>query len=213
MQIFLMRHGQSMANTGDQLPHMTGDCNIGLTKVGERQSYDVGYQYRDIINDSVIYCSPYERTRQTLHQVVLGAGLPTWPTIYEDPRLREVERGYVDSDMQHPLRAVHGWFYYRHDGGESPADCYDRISGFLESMMRYHGSHDGSKNYFIVCHGMVIKCFVMRFMHLTVEQFESMNNPDNCGIVSICPNTSVIDTRPIIFSNKKWSVRGMTLRS
>lgn len=37
---------------------------------------------------------------------------------------------------QSELLKIHGWFYYRFRGGESPADCYDRASSFLESMMR-----------------------------------------------------------------------------
>jgi broad specificity phosphatase PhoE len=57
-------------------------------------------------------------------------------TYYEDPRLREVEFGYDEVEGQHERRKKHGWFYYRFYGGESPADCFDRTSSFLESMMR-----------------------------------------------------------------------------
>lgn len=34
-------------------------------------------------------------------------------------------------------------------------------------------------------HGLAIRCFVMRFFHLTVEQFESMMNPKNCDVITI----------------------------
>jgi broad specificity phosphatase PhoE len=33
-------------------------------------------------------------------------------------------------------RRTHGWFYYRFHGGESPADCFDRTSSFLETLTR-----------------------------------------------------------------------------
>lgn len=39
---------------------------------------------------------------------------------------REVDHGYEDLQAQEAKRERHGWFYYRFNGGESPADCYDR---------------------------------------------------------------------------------------
>jgi len=209
LTIKLLRHGQSLANTGDVLPHQTGDANIGLSDLGRQQARAAGQEIGpEYLSQARLYCSPYQRTRQTMRDLLHGAGLPDSTRIYEDPRLREVERGYTDETPQHELRKVHGWFYYRHDGGESPADCYDRTSAFLESMMRT-AVRSGSEKFLIVTHGMTIRCFVMRFLHLSVEQFESMANPENCDVVTIAPRSEVSSP---VFETVRWSVSGLRLR-
>ena len=104
--------------------------------------------------------------------------------VYEDPRLREVEHGYTDVRAQEALRRTHGWFYYRFEGGESPADCYDRTAGFLESMMRQKDRKKASQ-VLIVTHGLTVRCFAMRFLHLRVEDFDRMLNPANCDIITM----------------------------
>ena len=55
----------------------------------------------------------------------------------------------------------------------------------------------------IVTHGLTIRCFVMRFMHLTVEQFESIANPENCAIVTLAPRDSLPEPS---FVNSRWGV-------
>ena len=122
---------------------------------------------------------PYRRTRETLANIYDGAGLAPPDDargIYEDPRLREVEHGYEPAATQEELRKTHGWFYYRFKGGESPADCYDRTSSFLESMMR-QVERKKADRVLIVTHGLTIRCFVMRFLHLSVEEFDVLANP------------------------------------
>lgn len=106
------------------------------------------------------------------------------------------------------MRKRHGWFYYRHEGGESPADCYDRTSAFLESLMRQLERRP-IKNIYIICHGMTLRCFVMRFLHLTIEQFESMKNPGNCSLVTIA-SKEILESYQ--FENSTWKVDGLKIR-
>jgi broad specificity phosphatase PhoE len=209
MIIKLIRHGESVSNVGGVKPHEAGDAGIALTEIGRQQAFDAGRVIgADFIGSSLVYCSPYRRTRETTEEILRGAGMQRPVKVYEDPRLREVERGYVDEATQHALRKVHGWFYYRHAGGESPADCYDRTSAFLESLMRQAERHHPEK-ILIVTHGMTVRCFVTRFLHLTVEQFESMENPSNCEIVTIAPADQLGDH---VFSCGRWGVEGIRLR-
>lgn len=67
----------------------------------------------------------------------------------------------------------------------------------------------GATRFVIVTHGMTIRCFVMRFLHLTVEQFESMHNPDNCDIVTIAP---IAEISAPVFQTNRWGVEGLRLR-
>jgi len=212
MNIYLIRHGESLANIGTQDPLIDGDAYIGLSDRGKDQARAAGKSLGyDLVKNSLVYCSPYSRTRETLACLLEGAQINTRMgiTIYEDPRLREVERGYADEAAQHNLRERHGWFYYRHDGGESAADCYDRTSAFLESLMRQM-KRNPKNNVLIICHGMTLRCFVMRFFHLTVEQFEDLRNPDNGAIVILAPSGSFESPQ---FKNGRWEVEGLQLRA
>lgn len=102
MMIKLVRHGQSHSNTGEVLPHEVGDYGISLTANGIEQAQEVGHTIgQDFIADSLLYCSPYRRTRETAAEIVRTANLSQEKQIYEDPRLREVERGYMDEESQH----------------------------------------------------------------------------------------------------------------
>lgn len=210
MIVKLVRHGESLSNTGELIPHEIGDYGIGLTEAGKQQAQAAGRSIgQDFIADSLIYCSPYRRTRETANEIIRTANMPDTKKVYEYPRLREVERGFMDDESQHHLRKIYGWFYYRHAGGESPADCYDRTSAFLESLMRQAARHD-AENILIVTHGMTIRCFVTRFLHLTVEQFETMANPRNCSVITI---GSAEDLEAPIFTCGRWGVDGISLRT
>lgn len=208
--IKLVRHGQSLANIGKVKQHEVGDSTIEISALGRQQAFEAGKQIgSQFLESSLIYCSPYQRTRQTCQEIMNGANITPALNVYEDPRLREVERGYLDERPQHPLRKVHGWFYYRHAGGESPADCYDRTCSFLESLMR-QAQRKNVRSALIISHGMTIRCFVMRFLHLTVEQFDMMKNPANGDIITIGNIHSLKSTH---FTNGRYGVQGLRLRS
>lgn len=210
MKITLIRHGESQANTGEVSPIEMGDAYIPLTEKGHRQAEATGVKLgASAFNYAQIYCSPYVRTRMTLEGLLKGANLNKEHfAIYEDPRLREEERGFAPPYEQMPLRERHGWFYYRHHGGESSADCYDRVSSFIDSMYR-EVDRQGETDVLIVTHGAVIRLFVMRFLHLTVEQFESLKNPANGSVVTIGLKGSL--ATPVI-SKGKWEVEGVAYR-
>lgn len=193
--IKLVRHGQSLANANAFDPQLAGDFRTPLTELGVAQARAAGEAIgREFILGSLVYLSPYLRTRQTLDAMLLGAGATREDPlgVYEDPRLREQDHGYGNLKDQAQKRETHGWFYYRYEGGESPADCYDRTSGFLESMMRQVERKDASR-VVIVTHGMALRCFVMRFLRLTIEQFEVIENPQNGDVVTIGPSELVDD--------------------
>jgi broad specificity phosphatase PhoE len=184
---------------------------VALSPRGREQARRAGATLGvEWLSEALIYCSPYRRTRETLDGLLDGAGLARDRVrVYEDPRLREVEHGYGDVEAQEKYRKTHGWFYYRFKGGESPADCFDRTSAFLESMMRQIERRKSTR-VLIVTHGLTLRCFVMRFLHLTIEQFDTMANPGNAEIVTIGPRKKV-DTPS--FTSGSWAVSGLRKRS
>ena len=217
LTIKLVRHGESEANIGKVTSQEIGDHEISLSERGHEQARDVGRTIgRDFLKSALVYSSPYRRTRQTLAGILEGAATGASHAadvrseihLYEDPRLREVEHGYEAVEPQEDLRKRHGWFYYRFRGGESPADCYDRTSSFLESMMR-QAERKKADHALLVTHGLLIRCFVMRFLHLSVEEFDALANPGNCSIVTLTDRTTLPQTQ---FTSGYWGVDGLTLR-
>jgi broad specificity phosphatase PhoE len=214
LTIKLVRHGESEANIGKVTSQDVGDHEISLSERGHEQARDAGRRIgRAFLSGGLIYTSPYRRTRQTLEDLLDGAAeggadLRGEVRVYEDPRLREVEHGYDPVLPQEDLRKRHGWFYYRFRGGESPADCYDRTSSFLESMMR-QAERKTTDRILIVTHGLMIRCFVMRFLHLSVEQFDALANPPNCTIVTLTDKTKLATCQ---FTSGLWGVDGLSLR-
>jgi broad specificity phosphatase PhoE len=180
-----------------------------LTDTGHQQAQRAGTVIgAPFVHQALVYSSPFLRTRQTLAGVLAGAGPGVAPyRVYEDPRLREVEHGYSEVEAQRAMQKTHGKFYYRFRGGESPADCYDRASNFLENMMR-EVDRKGIERVLIVTHGLMIRCFVMRFFWLSVEQFEMISNPHNCGVITIGARREMSHAD---FRTSNWGVSGMRL--
>src|SRR5689334_6751867 len=209
LTIKLVRHGESEANVGAVKSYEAGDHSIPLTERGHAQALDAGAVVgAEFIDGALVYASPYRRTRETLAGIFAGAKEATAIRVYEDPRLREVEHGYDVVATQEELRKVHGWFYYRFRGGESPADCYDRASSFLESMMRQVERKEAER-VLIVTHGLTIRCFVMRFLHLSIEEFDVLANPANCAVITLAEKDALAEVQ---FTSGRWGVSGLTLR-
>lgn len=211
MYIKLIRHGESQFNTGEVHTSQIGDAYIELTDKGKEQAISAGQQLgKEFLDQGLVYCSPYKRTRQTLAGLLEGAQAdPEKIKVYEDPRLREIEFGYNEEDAPKSHRRKHGWFYFRHPGGESAADCYDRTSTFLESMMRQLQRKPAEK-VLVVTHGLIIRCFIMRFLHLTVEEYESLFNPNNCDVITIAHKELLEKPK---FTSGRWGVEGIHARS
>jgi len=232
MQIKLVRHAYSMLNAGLVKHQDMPNHQIPIVEpLGIEQAMNAGKTIgKGYLSEALVYCSPYLRTRQTMNHLLVGAGFDETnkPKVYEDPRLREVDFGYGDPESQKPKRKLEGYFWYRMDGGESAADCFDRTSDFLDSMMRQLErkqkevydipldddaviySEKVNRDVLIVTHGLIIRCFVMRFLHLTVEQYDSTDTPGNCDIITIAPREQIANPQ---FTCGRWAVEGMTMRA
>jgi broad specificity phosphatase PhoE len=213
LTIKICRHAQSQQNTGSADVRDLGDYRIPLAEGAEQDALKVGRENAEFLRTTgtLFYRSPYLRVRQTLDNILVGANLMSASgeplvRIYEDPQLREVEHGYKDIDEQQPMREIHGWFYYRYEGGESPADCYDRCASFIEGMMQQVRRKEGTKHVFICTHGLAARVLVMRFLYLSVEQFETIENPRNCDIITIAPRDKLLAPQ---FTSRRWGVEGL----
>jgi broad specificity phosphatase PhoE len=189
-RIILIRHGESAGNTNPQFYATTPDWQVPLTEQGRKQSQEAGRLLRTIVGNERVhfFVSPFVRAKQTFEEIVSELPPRSW-TMIEEPRLREQEWGnLVDKpaqDAAQKIRSVVGKFFYRFPCGESGADCYDRVSVFLETLFRSFNKDmwNGAANYVLVSHGLLIRLFLMRYFHWTVQEFSLIENLRNCQMI------------------------------
>lgn len=190
-RIILLRHGETTANIDATVYSTTPDNKITLTEAGHHQARQLGKTLHSIIkSESVLfYISTFTRCSQTFENVFRAFQFNKKKVIF-DPRIREQEWGNYQRFSQHPEdlektmkeREAVGKVYYRFDHGESGCDVLVRVSSFMESMFRYmdHCDREKYENIVIVTHGLTMRYFIMRYLKLSVEDFERMWNPKNC---------------------------------
>ena len=187
-RIILIRHGESEANVDHYEFAKRPDYTIELTEKGREQARTAGKKLKELVGDESLYfyVSPFWRTRSTFEEVAKSFSRDKIH-YNEEPRLREQEWGFLRSSNEFDKvcedRKAYGTFYYRFPGGEAGSDVYDRINDLLGSLFRDFSHADFPENCVLVTHSLAIRLFVMRFFHLTVEDFEMMLAPDNCELV------------------------------
>ena len=192
-RIILVRHGQSEGNANRNIYQIVPDHKIKLTQKGHHQALAAGAELAELLGTETVraYVSPFKRTRQT-YDGISKRLQKNVVEVWEDPRIREMEYGHLDSydDIEHVMaqRRGYGKFYFRLPDGESPADVYDRMSTFMESLYRAFDKDDFPENCLIVSHGAAIRVFLMRWFRLTVEEFLDLRNPYNCQLVVMKQN-------------------------
>lgn len=189
-RIFLIRHGESEGNKNNARYHDTPDFALKLTPTGVEQARNAGLTLRAQLADEGVhvYLSPLHRTRETF-AAIRDAIDSNITKAVEDPRIREQDWGHLrhpdDNRIVRKQRDAFSPFYFRIPNGESGADVYDRVSGFLDTLHRDFEKPDYPPNALIVSHGLAIRLFLMRWFHWTVEEFEQLRNPSNCQIITL----------------------------
>lgn len=203
-RIILVRHGQSLGNVDRTVYERIPDYALPLTDIGMAQAYQAGVKLADYVGQSSIkfYGSSYWRTRQTYQIAKTGLtdtlikryNKDNWNQstfylpwdYYEDPRLTEQSWGHCQSvkynQEAEDARDAYGSFYYQFKDGESCVDVFIRASSFLDTLFRDFKKENYPRNAVIFTHGMKMRVLLMRFFHYSVEQFETIKNPPNCGM-------------------------------
>ncbi|KAI9185231.1 hypothetical protein LWI28_005485 [Acer negundo] len=199
-RIILVRHGESQGNLDTSAYTTTPDHKIPLTSQGIAQARRCGSLLNNLVSSGgssqnyrvYFYVSPYERTRSTLREIGRSFSKNRIIGVREECRIREQDFGnfQVRERMSRikETRERFGRFYYRFPEGESAADVFDRVSSFLESLWRdidlNRLQNDPSQelNLIIISHGLASRVFLMKWFKWTVEQFEHLNNPENCDL-------------------------------
>jgi len=185
-RLIFIRHGESEANVNRKITETVPDQLLHLTTKGREQALDAGVRLRALLGDETVKftVSPYTRTRETTNGILHAWGSQKIK-VSEDVRIREQEHGNFDSpDIRtlHKEKNQFGAFYYRFPNGESPADCFDRASMFLETLYRSWEDNEHN-NHVFVSHGMMILVILVRLMRMDIQKFECFESLKNCEFV------------------------------
>ncbi len=212
MHLFLIRHGESIANVGENYERRLPDHLVSLTEQGKQQAYESGVflkHYCDSKGISLqgarIWRSPFLRTRQTSEEFNRSLQISD---IREDITLTEQQFGLFDSipeeqwgilypkeyEEYHRQNSNYGKFYARLPLGESPFDVAIRVHQFIESIRRDEQLHKVD-TLFVFTHGTTLRTFLLRWFHYTPEWYQAERNPKNCWI------REVIDQKDLGYIN------------
>lgn len=173
--IWFVRHGESVGNIARQFAEKNcskiietpnREPDVELSELGKLQSANLGKWFSiQSEKPTIIYASPYTRTRETLRILLDNSNIPNDITLKFDERLRERELGVFDcltkfgAIEKYPelceLREHWGKFYFRPPGGESWADVVLRLRSFIETDL----SKITNENILIITHEVVVRCF------------------------------------------------------
>ncbi len=195
MQIFLIRHGESLANCARQKAEAEHSPTIDfdgreqdvlLTERGKLQAEKAGEFFANQSNKpNMIFSSPYTRTRETTEILLNSANFKHTQLVY-DERLRERELGIFDgltklgAMQKYPAectkREHYGKFYYRPVGGENWADVALRVRSFWQDLRQDFTD----ENIIIVTHEVVIRVF--RYVLENLTEAEILAIDKSCDV-------------------------------
>ncbi len=213
MHIFLIRHGESVSNTGENYIKRLPDHLVPLTEGGREQARKSGAWLREYCDKSNIdltrariWRSPFLRTRETSEEFNKYLNISD---IREDITLTEQQFGLFDAVPESEWERLYpreyeeykrqlnngGKFYARLPLGESPFDVAIRIHQFMGTIYRDYEEH-GIDTLFIFTHGTTLRAFLLRWFHYSPEWYHAERNPANCLI------REIIDGEDLGYINK-----------
>jgi broad specificity phosphatase PhoE len=179
MTIYLLRHGAKAE--GDYHNPALKHQDQPLSEEGFRQAHAL-VEYFKIIDLSAIFVSAYLRTHQTAQPTSDNKLIP--PVV--DPRLNEIDNGYVDEMSEQEFENVYPveWRQYvaktsdfRFPGGENGEEVRTRIAGFLQEKSKLHRN----ENILIVSHEGLIRVCMTYLLDIPVFRRSDFKiNP--CGL-------------------------------
>ena len=172
-ELWVVRHGESSGNVARDRAEASGlerieltsrDVDVPLSERGEEQARALAGPLRDLQPDAV-WCSPYQRARQTAELALQGPQRGSAPELIVDERLREREFGVLDGltrkgitalwPRESERRAAVGKFYHRPPGGESWTDALLRVRSAIADIRADHPD----QRVVVVAHQVVVLLF------------------------------------------------------
>lgn len=196
MNIFLIRHGQSLGNTDRKYYKLIPDNQVPLTEKGTQQALAAGLELGPMLSNSkiAIYYSPWTRAFQTKDLIIKSLNdYSKCLDIYKEQEcaiIHEQLYSFNHEDMQtveyvdldHPTIKTYGSFWYKSGNVESYNEVYQRAFTFWTNILL---THNRETDIVIVSHGIFLKALQMVIQNLTINQFLLLEDFRNCEIRQI----------------------------
>lgn len=191
MKIYLIRHGESLANLGLVSADFSMDNQNDLSKKGENQIREIipAFQNCNIVR---IFSSPMKRAIDSAK--ILQSGLINAPKITIDNRLKEIDYGIFTDDRDNPemqniaKKQIDGDQEIRFGGGENMREILGRFLDF--SVDTYKKNQNGE--IVIFSHGRLISIVSKKIEELCQNNIKK-SKIDNASIIEVELNNNEIN--------------------
>lgn len=190
MKIYLIRHGESLANLGLVSADFSMDNQNTLSKKGENQIQAIipAFQNCNIVR---IFSSPMKRVVKSAE--ILQSGLANKPKIIIDDRLKEIDYGIFTDDRDNPemqniaKKQIAGDQEIRFGDGENIREILERFLDFLVDT--YKKNQNGE--IVVFSHGRLLSIVSKKIGELCQKKIKK-SKIDNASIIEVELNNDEI---------------------
>ena len=191
MKIYLIRHGESLANLGLVSANFSMDNQNTLSKKGENQIQAIIPAFRNC-NIVRIFSSPMKRAINSAK--ILQSGLVNKPKIIIDNRLKEIDYGIYTDDRDNPKmqniakKQIAGDQEIRFGGGENIREILERFLDFLLTTYKIHQNDE----IIVFSHGRLLSIVGKKIEELCQKKIRKPQI-DNASIIEVELNNDEIN--------------------
>ena len=191
MKIYLIRHGESLANLGLVSANFSMDNQNTLSKKGENQIQAIipAFQNCNIVR---IFSSPMKRAVKSAE--ILQSSLANKPKIIIDNRLKEIDYGIFTDDRDNPemqniaKRQIAGDQEIRFGDGENIREILERFLDFLVDTYKENQNDE----IIILSHGRLLSIVSKKIEELCQKKIKK-SQIDNASIIEVELNNDEIN--------------------
>ena len=190
MKIYLIRHGESLANLGLVSADFSMDNQNSLSQKGENQIRAIipAFQNCNIVR---IFSSPMKRAIDSAK--ILQSGLINKPKIIIDNHLKEIDYGIFTDDRNNPemqniaKKQIAGDQEIRFGGGENIREILERFLDFLVDTYK----ENQSSEIIVFSHGRLLSIVSKKIEELCQKKIKK-SKIDNASIIEFELNSDEI---------------------
>ena len=191
MKIYLIRHGESLANLGLVSADFSMDNQNSLSQKGENQIRAIipAFQNCNIVR---IFSSPMKRAVKSAE--ILQSGLANKPKIIIDDRLKEIDYGIFTDDRDNPgmqnitKKQIAGDQEIRFGDGENIREILERFLDFLVDTYKENRNDE----IIILSHGRLLSIVSKKIEELCQKEIKK-SKIENASIIEVELNNTEIN--------------------
>lgn len=191
MKIYLIRHGESLANLGLVSADFSMDNQNTLSKKGEDQIRAIipAFQNCNIVR---IFSSPMKRAVESAE--ILQSSLVNKPKIIIDNHLKEIDYGIFTDDRNNPemqniaKKQIAGDQEIRFGGGENIREILERFLDFLVDIYKENQNDE----IIVFSHGRLLSIVSKKIEELCQKEIKK-SKIENASIIELELNNNEIN--------------------